>query len=105
MPCRFLTPPAPCFPPCPPTPPTSPAPPARPPTHPLLPRPGGARGGNSKDAQLAALNNLLKAENNRLRDQAVLDATKIKQLQSGLAGAFPYSVRAATCEAGRRVQG
>ncbi|PSC73290.1 E3 ubiquitin-ligase BRE1-like 2 isoform A [Micractinium conductrix] len=47
--------------------------------------PGGARGGNSKDAQLAALNNLLKAENNRLRDQALLDATKIKQLQSGLA--------------------
>ncbi len=37
--------------------------------------------------QLAALNNLLKAENNRLRDQALLDATKIKSLQSSLAGA------------------
>ena len=36
--------------------------------------------------QLAALNNLLKAENNRLRDQALLDATKIKNLQSSLAG-------------------
>lgn len=36
--------------------------------------------------QLAALNNLLKAENNRLRDQALLDATKIKSLQSSLAG-------------------
>jgi hypothetical protein len=41
---------------------------------------------SSKDAQLAALNNLLKAENNRLRDQALQDATKIKQLQSSLAG-------------------
>ncbi|KAI3432441.1 hypothetical protein D9Q98_003994 [Chlorella vulgaris] len=40
---------------------------------------------SSKDAQLAALNNLLKAENNRLRDQALQDATKIKQLQSSLA--------------------
>lgn len=46
----------------------------------------GARGSNTKDAHLAALNNLLKAENNRLRDQALLDATKIKQLQSSLAG-------------------
>lgn len=57
-----------------------------------LPSPGGGKGGvraatNSKDAQLAALNNLLKAENNRLRDQALLDATKIKQLASSLAGA------------------
>ncbi|PRW61074.1 E3 ubiquitin- ligase BRE1-like 2 [Chlorella sorokiniana] len=43
------------------------------------------RASNSKDAQLAALNNLLKAENNRLRDQALLDATKIKSLQSSLA--------------------
>lgn len=48
---------------------------------------GGRAGTNSKDAQLAALNNLLKAENNRLRDQALLDATKIKQLQCSLAGA------------------
>ena len=60
-----------------------------------LPSPGGGKGGggragtNSKDAQLAALNNLLKAENNRLRDQALLDATKIKQLASSLAGAMP----------------
>lgn len=46
----------------------------------------GARASNTKDAQLAALNNLLRAENNRLRDQALLDATKIKQLQSSLAG-------------------
>jgi len=46
----------------------------------------GTRASNSKDAQLAALNNLLKAENNRLRDQALLDATKIRQLQSSLAG-------------------
>ena len=46
----------------------------------------GGSASNSKDAQLAALNNLLKAENNRLRDQALQDATKIKQLQSSLAG-------------------
>jgi hypothetical protein len=45
-----------------------------------------AGAGNSKDAQLAALNNLLTAESNRLRDQALQDATKIKQLQSSLAG-------------------
>ncbi|KAL4423868.1 hypothetical protein ABPG75_001169 [Micractinium tetrahymenae] len=56
------------------------------PTAAPLPSPTtGSRASNSKDAQLAALNNLLKAENNRLRDQALLDATKIKQLQSSLA--------------------
>jgi hypothetical protein len=47
---------------------------------------GSAAAAASKDAQLAALNNLLKAENNRLRDQALQDATKIKQLQCSLAG-------------------
>lgn len=57
------------------------------PTAAALPSPtSNARASNTKDAQLAALNNLLKAENNRLRDQALLDATKIKQLQSSLAG-------------------
>ncbi|KAL4539309.1 hypothetical protein Ndes2526B_g02444 [Nannochloris sp. 'desiccata'] len=57
------------------------------------PREGGAGGGTptaasasaSKESQLAAMNNLLKAENNRLKDQALHDATKIKGLASSLA--------------------
>jgi hypothetical protein len=39
----------------------------------------------SKESQLAAMNNLLKAENNRLKDQALQDATKIRELDSSLA--------------------
>ena len=47
---------------------------------------GAASGSAAKESQLAALTSLLKAENNRLRDQALQDASKIKQLESNLAG-------------------
>jgi hypothetical protein len=36
-------------------------------------------------AQLAALNSLLRAENNRLRDQALQDAVKMRELETSLA--------------------
>jgi hypothetical protein len=54
------------------------------------PREGGAGGtptaaSVSKESQLAAMNNLLKAENNRLKDQALQGATKIKEMASSLA--------------------
>lgn len=39
----------------------------------------------SKESQLAAMNNLLKAENNRLKDQALQGSTKIKEMASSLA--------------------
>jgi hypothetical protein len=58
----------------------------------VTPGDGGAVGAGtptassaSKESQLAAMNNLLKAENSRLKDQALHDATKIKELASGLA--------------------
>lgn len=39
----------------------------------------------SKESQLAALTSLLRAENNRLRDQALQDSTKIRDLSNSLA--------------------
>jgi hypothetical protein len=57
---------------------------------------GGNAGNASKQPQVAALNSLLRAENNRLRDQALQDGVKIKQLQSSLAGgAAPGTLRSA----------
>lgn len=47
----------------------------------------GQRAANvdSKESQLAAVNSLLRTDNNRLRDQTLQDATKIRELQSSLA--------------------
>jgi hypothetical protein len=39
----------------------------------------------SKEVQLAALSNVLRAENKRLRDQALQDASRIKELSNSLA--------------------
>jgi hypothetical protein len=55
----------------------------------LTPSGGGGTAGTattsaSKESQLAAMNNLLKAENNRLKDQAFQDATRLKELASNL---------------------
>ena len=47
-------------------------------------------GSAAKESQLAAMNNLLKAENNRLRDQALTDASKIKDIERILAGKFIF---------------
>lgn len=47
---------------------------------------GGGDGISRSEAQLAALNNLLCAENNRLRDQALKDGHKLRQLANALAG-------------------
>ena len=47
---------------------------------------GAPRDGSSREAQLAALNNLLKAENNRLRDRALKDGHRLRQLANSLAG-------------------
>eukprot|EP00887_Chlorella_sp_A99_P005997 scaffold27.g5997.t1 len=49
---------------------------------------GGANNGGSGEAQLVAMSNLLRAENNRLRDQALQDSHKIRQLQNSLAGEY-----------------
>ncbi|GAB4815094.1 hypothetical protein N2152v2_002140 [Parachlorella kessleri] len=46
---------------------------------------GASRDGSSREAQLAALNNLLKAENNRLRDRALKDGHRLRQLANSLA--------------------
>lgn len=46
---------------------------------------GGSAASSAKEPQLAALNNLLRAENARLRDQTVQDAVKVRELQSSLA--------------------
>lgn len=53
---------------------------------------GGGKAGSttseepkSKEVKLAALSNLLRAENSRLKDQALQDAAKIKELSNALA--------------------
>lgn len=46
----------------------------------------GGSDASGKDPKVAALNTLLRAENGRLRDQALLDETTIRELQVAVAG-------------------
>ncbi len=66
---------------------------------------GASRDGSSREAQLAALNNLLKAENNRLRDRALKDGHRLRQLASSLAGSLKcLEIRWCLADPGRRAR-